>query len=86
QVCTGSSTKIAFKVLSGILGILLICTAAGCFLWNRRGSKPKEQISTIELDQRKIDKTYEQLQGQANEQTYRNVDDNYTVLSNVHNT
>ncbi|XP_052763474.1 multiple epidermal growth factor-like domains protein 6 [Mya arenaria] len=85
QVCTGSSTIIALAVLSGVLGILLICTAAGCYLWSSRRSKPKEQISTIEFDQRDIDLTYEQLQGQSNEQTYRNVDDNYTVLSNVHN-
>ncbi|WAR17631.1 hypothetical protein MAR_032225 [Mya arenaria] len=76
-----SSTNIALAALVGVFATLFISTAAGCYLWNRRRSKPIEQSSEIQLDQIETEKAYEQLQRQAIEPIYRNVDDNYTVLS-----
>ncbi|XP_052761587.1 multiple epidermal growth factor-like domains protein 10 [Mya arenaria] len=75
RIYIASSTNTATAALSGILGILLICTAAGCYMWNRRRSKPEQE------DKRETEMTYEQLQGQARGQTYTNVDDHYSVLS-----
>ncbi|XP_052764497.1 protein draper-like [Mya arenaria] len=80
RIFTASSTNVALAALSGFLGIVLICTAAGCFLWNRRMSKSIERNSEIQLDQRETERAYEELQIQANEPAYRNVEDNYTVL------
>ncbi|XP_052761471.1 scavenger receptor class F member 2-like isoform X2 [Mya arenaria] len=78
RIYIGSPTNVATAALSGVFGILLICTAAGCYLWNRRRSSPT--VSEQE-NQRETVMTYEQLQRQANEPTYKNVDENYSVLS-----
>ncbi|WAR17827.1 hypothetical protein MAR_032421 [Mya arenaria] len=40
----------------------------------------KQRNSEIQLDQRETERAYEELQIQANEPAYRNVEDNYTVL------
>ncbi|XP_052765215.1 uncharacterized protein LOC128206653 isoform X2 [Mya arenaria] len=81
RINTASSTNIATAALVGVFATLFMCTAAVFYLWNRRRSKPIEQSSEIQLDQIETEKAYEQLQRQASEPTYRNVDDNYTVLS-----
>ncbi|XP_052762720.1 uncharacterized protein LOC128205248 [Mya arenaria] len=76
RIYIGSSTISALSALSVVLGISLICTAAGCYLCNRRMSKPTEPEDQLETEM-----TYEQLQRQANEPTYTNADENYSVLS-----
>ncbi|XP_052764869.1 uncharacterized protein LOC128206475 isoform X2 [Mya arenaria] len=81
RIYLGSTTIGALAVLSGVLGILLICTATGCYLWNRRMSKSIEHSSEIHLDQREIERAYEQLQRQTSGETNRNIDDTYAVLS-----
>ncbi|XP_052765588.1 cell death abnormality protein 1-like isoform X2 [Mya arenaria] len=87
RICTerriylGSTTIGALAVLSGVLGILLICTATGCYLWNRRMSKSIEHSLEIHLDQREIERAYEQLQRKTSGETNRNIDDTYAVLS-----
>ncbi|WAR17849.1 hypothetical protein MAR_032443, partial [Mya arenaria] len=81
RIYIASSTNVALAALSGVLGILLVCSVAGCYLWNRRMSTSIEHNSEIQLDQREAERTYEQLQRQSNEPTHRNVEDNYTVLS-----
>ncbi|XP_052761908.1 multiple epidermal growth factor-like domains protein 10 [Mya arenaria] len=78
RIYIGSSTISALAALSGVLGILLICTAAGCYLWNRRLSTPSV---TEQEDQRGTEMNYGQLQRQANEPTYMNADENYSVIS-----
>ncbi|XP_052764710.1 multiple epidermal growth factor-like domains protein 11 [Mya arenaria] len=78
---TASSTIIALAILSGVLGILLICSVAGCYLWNRRMSKSIEQNSETHLNQRATERAYEQLQRPSNEPTNRSAEDNYTMLS-----
>ncbi|WAR17598.1 USH2A-like protein [Mya arenaria] len=75
-----SSTNTALAALVGLFATLFMCTAAGCYLWNRRRSKPKENNSEIQLDQPETERAYEQLQRQTSEPTYRDVDANYTVL------
>ncbi|WAR17621.1 hypothetical protein MAR_032215 [Mya arenaria] len=79
RIYLGSSTIAILAVLLGTLGILLICIATGCYVWNRRMSKSIEQSSEIRLGQREIERTYEQLQRQPSVETDRNVDDNYTI-------
>ncbi|WAR16555.1 hypothetical protein MAR_031149, partial [Mya arenaria] len=78
RIYIGSSTISALAALSGVLGILLICTAAGCYLWNRRLSTPSV---TEQEDQRETEMNYGQLQRQANEPTYMSADENYSVIS-----
>ncbi|WAR16563.1 hypothetical protein MAR_031157, partial [Mya arenaria] len=78
RIYIGSSTISALAALSGVLGILLICTAAVCYLLYRRLSTPSV---TEQEDQRETEMTYEQLQRRANEPTYMNADENYSVLS-----
>ncbi|XP_052762908.1 laminin subunit beta-4-like isoform X1 [Mya arenaria] len=63
RIYIGSPTNVATAALSGVFGILLICTAAGCYLWNRRRSSPS--VSEQE-NQRETVMTYEQLQRQTN--------------------
>ncbi|XP_052762911.1 proprotein convertase subtilisin/kexin type 5-like [Mya arenaria] len=76
RIDIGSSTIRALSALSVVLGLSLICTAAGCYMWNRRRSKP-----TAQDDQSETVMSYEQLQGQTNEPTYTNADESYSVLS-----
>ncbi|WAR17665.1 hypothetical protein MAR_032259 [Mya arenaria] len=44
-------------------------------------SKSIEHSSEIHLDQREIERAYEQLQRQTSGETNRNIDDTYAVLS-----
>ncbi|XP_052762455.1 uncharacterized protein LOC128205079 isoform X2 [Mya arenaria] len=78
RIYIGSPTNVATAALSGVLGILLICAVVGVYLWNRRRSTPP--VSEQE-DHRETEMSYEQLQRQANEPIYKNVDENYSVLS-----
>ncbi|WAR17668.1 hypothetical protein MAR_032262, partial [Mya arenaria] len=65
RINTASSTNIATAALVGVFATLVMCTAAGCYLWNRRRSKPIEQNSEIQLDQAENERAYEQLRIQA---------------------
>ncbi|WAR16546.1 hypothetical protein MAR_031140, partial [Mya arenaria] len=78
RINIGSSTISALAALSGVLGILLSCIAAGCYMWNRRLSTPSV---TEQEDQREAEMNYGQLQRMENEPTYMNADVNYSVIS-----
>ncbi|WAR17856.1 hypothetical protein MAR_032450, partial [Mya arenaria] len=80
RIDTASSTNIALAALSGVLGIMHVSSVAGCYLWDIRMSESIEQNSEIQLDQCETKRAYEQPHRQSNESTYRNFDDNNTVL------